>query len=78
LKLLDRFTERSNAEISEILECCAEHLKQGGSRPKQFLEGIANRQEAVYVASNWRVQLMRELAGSVKFRRLIGAASAGG
>jgi hypothetical protein len=77
LKLLDRFTERSNAEISEILECCAEHLEHGGSRPKQFLEGIANRQEALYGASNWRVQLMRELAGSVKLRRLIGAASAG-
>jgi hypothetical protein len=77
LKLLDRYTERSNAEISEILESCAEHLEHGGSRPKKFLQGIANRQEAVYGANNWRVQLMRQLAVSPKLRQLIGAASAG-
>jgi hypothetical protein len=76
LKLLDRFTERSNAEIAEILESCAEHLRHGGSRPKHFLEGIANRQEAVYGASNWRVQLMRKLAVSTKLGRLIDAANA--
>jgi hypothetical protein len=77
LKLLDRYTERSNADISEILESCAEHLKYGGSHPRQFLEGIANRQEAVYGGSNWRVRLMRELSGSAKFLQLINAATAG-
>jgi hypothetical protein len=76
LKLLDRYSERSNAEISEILESCAEHVKQGGSRPKRFLQGIASSQEAIYGSSNWRVQLMRELAGSPKFLTLITAASA--
>jgi hypothetical protein len=75
LKLLDRYTELSNAEIAEILESCAEHVKQGGSRPKWFLQGIANRQEAIYGTSNWRVQLMRELAASQKFLTLIAAAS---
>lgn len=76
LKLLDRYSERSNAEISEILESCAEYSEHGGSRPRQFLKGIANRQEAVYGTSNWRVQLMRELASSAKLRKLIDAASA--
>lgn len=75
LKLLDRYTERSNAEISEILESCAEHLEHGGTRPGQFLEAIASRQEAIYGISNWRVQLMRKLAGSARFRQLIDAAN---
>ncbi len=77
LKLLDRYTERSNAEIAEILESCAEHLLHGGSQPRRFLRGIADRQELIYGTSNWRVQLMRELAASNKFQRLIAAASAG-
>jgi hypothetical protein len=76
LKLLDRYTERSNAEIAEILESCSEHLASGGTLAKRFLEGIAERQEAIYGASNWRVQLMRELAQSAKLRQLIRSATA--
>jgi len=75
LKLLDRYTEQSNVEIAEILEACAEHLGAGGSKPRRFLIGIANRQMAVYGSSNWRVQLMRKLAASPRFKRLIDAAT---
>jgi hypothetical protein len=72
LDLINRFTEQGNDEIDEILADCAIHLESGGTDAIGFLKARAEERAEIYGESNWRVQLMRELAKADELENWIG------
>jgi len=58
LKLIDRYNERGNDEIAEILSDCRVHLDSGGADARRFLLGRANDRQTVYGRNHWIAVLM--------------------
>lgn len=62
LKLTDRYDERGNDEVAEILSDCREFLNAGGQNVRKFLSGCAVDRRAVYGANHWVAVLMNTMA----------------
>lgn len=63
LHLLERYTELSNDEISEIVSSCRIHIEAGGRDARQYLVLQAADLESTYGLNHWRAVLMRAMAG---------------
>lgn len=63
LHLLDRYNERGNDEVSEILADCKLYLETGGPDVGQFLSARASDRRDVYGSNHWIAVLMAALAG---------------
>lgn len=74
LKLLDRYDERGNDEVAEILSDCSEFLEAGGLKVRKFLSGRAKERGAVYGRNHWIAVLMDALAQHPKLEAWINAA----
>lgn len=64
LKLIDRYNELSNDEISEVLSDCRVFYEAGGGRQnvRNFLVGRANERRNVHGINHWIVVLMNAMA----------------
>jgi len=76
LKLLSKFKNQSNSEISNTFSVCVAHLKDGGSSMAAFLTHICDDEEAIFGLNHWRVVLKRALARSGDFEMHVLAAAA--
>lgn len=74
LKLIDRYDERSNDKVSEILSDCREFLNAGGQNVKQFLGGRAKDRSVVYGVNHWIAVLMNDMAGHPKLEAWVDTA----
>lgn len=74
LKLLDRYDERGNDEVAEILSDCRTFRDAGGNSVRDFLIGRANDRGAVYGRNHWIAVLMDALAKHPKLEGWIPAA----
>jgi 5-methylcytosine-specific restriction endonuclease McrA len=73
LHLLERYTELSNDEISEIVSSCRIHLEAGGSNVRQYLGLQAQDLECTHGLNHWRAVLMRTMAGHANLQAWIEA-----
>lgn len=62
LKLIDRYDERGNDEVAEILSDCSEFLDAGGQDARKFLIGRAKDRRTVYGRNHWIAVLMGAMA----------------
>lgn len=62
LKLIDRYDERGNDEVSEILSDCREFRDAGGQNVRKFLSGRAADRHSVYGRNHWISVLMITMA----------------
>jgi hypothetical protein len=62
LKLIDRYDERGNDEVAEILSDSREFLDAGGADLVRFLTGRANDRRNVYGRNHWLAILMDAIA----------------
>ena len=71
LRLITRYAEHSNDEITEILSSCRAHTIAGGNDPRTFLIALAADAEDLFGISHWRSVLMRKLASSAELPALL-------
>lgn len=62
LKLIDRYDERGNDEVAEILSDCREFCDAGGQYVRKFLNGRAKDRRTVYGRNHWIAVLMDAMA----------------
>ncbi|WP_374497314.1 hypothetical protein [Vogesella indigofera] len=62
LKLIDRYDERGNDEVTEILSDCREFCHAGGQNVRKFLNGRAEDRRKVYGRNHWISVLMTAMA----------------
>jgi 5-methylcytosine-specific restriction endonuclease McrA len=62
LKLIERYDERGNDEVAEILSGCRAFLNAGGQDVRKFLSECAIERRAVYGANHWIAVLMKTMA----------------
>lgn len=62
LKLIERYDDRGNDEIGEILADCGAHLSAGGADVRNFLRGRAADRRAVYGTNHWIAVLMQAMS----------------
>lgn len=62
LKLLDRYDERGNDEVAEILSDCRQFHDAGGQDVRAFLTGRADDRRTVYGRNHWIAVLMGAMA----------------
>lgn len=62
LHLIERYDERGNDEIAEILSDCRVHIDVGGPDARTFLQGRANDRQTVYGRNHWIAVLMKAMA----------------
>lgn len=62
LKLIDRYDERGNDEVAEILSDCREFLDAEGKNVRKFLAGRAKDRLTVYGRNHWIAVLMDAMA----------------
>ena len=62
LKLIDRYDERGNDEVSEILSSCRVFRDKGGPNVRGFLNGCAKDRRNVYGRNHWISVLMAAMA----------------
>lgn len=67
LKLLDRYDERGNDEVAEILSDCRTFLEAGGAKVRAFLKGQAEDRKTVYGRNHWIAVLMAALCQHANF-----------
>ena len=67
LRLIERYDERGNDEIAEILADCGAFLNSGGEDVRDFLSGRAADRRAVYGSNHWITVLMRTMAEHPNF-----------
>lgn len=67
LKLIERFNERSNDEVSEILSDCRSFVVAGGQDARTFLSLQADDRAAVYGRNHWIAVLMAAMAVHADF-----------
>lgn len=58
LKLIDRYDERGNDEVAEILSDCQTFLESGGQQVRTFLRKRAEDRAAIYGRNHWIAVLM--------------------
>ena len=74
LKLIDRYDERGNDEVAEILSDCREFIDAGGNDVRKFLNGRAKDRRTVYGRNHWIVVLMDTMALHPNFEAWVDAA----
>ncbi len=73
LKLIDRYNERSNDEVAEILAACRSYCDAEGQHVRDFLSRQAFDRSMVYGRNHWIAVLMCALAYHQKLEIWIGA-----
>lgn len=68
LKLIQRYDERGNDEVAEILANCCQFLSAGGQNVRKFLKGCAKERRAIYGRNHWIVVLMDAIAQHNNFK----------
>jgi 5-methylcytosine-specific restriction endonuclease McrA len=74
LRLIDRYDERGNDEVAEILSDCREFLDAGGTDVQKFLTGRAKDRRTIYGRNHWIAVLMEAIAGHPHLMAWIDAA----
>ncbi|MEI2454760.1 hypothetical protein ABU614_15065 [Lysobacter firmicutimachus] len=74
LKLIDRYDERSNDEVAEILSDCRVFLNAGGANLQEFLKGRSNDRRETYGANHWIAVLMNTMAEHPNLKNWVHAA----
>ncbi len=74
LKLIERYDERSNDEVAEILSDCGVFLETGGQDVQAFLNGQAKDRSTVYGRNHWIAVLMDAMAQHQNLAAWINAA----
>lgn len=74
LKLIDRYDERGNDEVAEILSDCREFRDAGGTDVQKFLTGRAKDRRTVYGRNHWIAVLMAAIAEHPNLMTWVGAA----
>lgn len=67
LNLIERYNERSNDEVSEILSDCRSHVAAGGLDARAFLSLQADDRAAVYGRNHWIAVLMAAVVAHADF-----------
>ena len=62
LNLIDRYDERGNDEVAEILSDCRQFRDAGGQNAQDFLSGRAQDRAGVYGRNHWIPVLMNAMA----------------
>lgn len=62
LKLIERYDERGNDEVGEILADCAAYLNSEGEHVRDFLSGRAADRRAVHGPNHWIAVLMQAMS----------------
>ena len=62
LSLIERYDDRGNDEIGEILADCRSFIDAGGTDVKAFLQGRVNDRKTTYGRNHWIVVLMDAMA----------------
>jgi hypothetical protein len=71
LGLIFTYNELASDEITEVFNACVAHIRCGGAGVRQFVEELLAPEEVLYGINHWRVVLMKELALSADFSRLV-------
>jgi hypothetical protein len=71
LGLIFTYNELASDEVTEVFNACVAHIRCGGANVRQFLEELLAPEEVLYGINHWRVVLMKELALSADFARLV-------
>lgn len=67
LKLIDRYDERGNDEVAEILSDCGTFLELGGQKVREFLRKRAEDRSTVYGRNHWIAVLMGAMCQHASF-----------
>ncbi|WP_213908383.1 hypothetical protein [Stutzerimonas nitrititolerans] len=67
LKLIDRYDERGNDEVAEILSDCRTFLDAGGQKVRDFLSKRAEDRITVYGRNHWIAVLMGAMCQHANF-----------
>ncbi|QIM50818.1 HNH endonuclease [Hydrogenophaga crocea] len=73
LNLIERYNERGNDEVSEILSDCRSYVAAGGQDARAFLSLQAADRAAVYGRNHWIAVLMEAVAAHADFDDWIAA-----
>jgi 5-methylcytosine-specific restriction endonuclease McrA len=73
LKLLSRYKNEANDEISTAFDTVKAHIINGGSSVESFLNSICDSEEVKFGKSHWRVVLKRQLAQIPEFVSYVNA-----
>lgn len=71
LRLIFTYNELASDEVTEVFNACVAHIRCGGANVRQFVEELLAPEEVLYGINHWRVVLMKELALSADFARLV-------
>lgn len=71
LGLIFTYNELASDEVTEVFNACVAHIRCGGARVSQFVEALLAPEENLYGINHWRVVLMKKLAVSADFARLV-------
>jgi 5-methylcytosine-specific restriction endonuclease McrA len=73
LKLLDRYKNEANDEISTTFDTVKAHIMNDGSSVESFLNSICDSEEVKFGKSHWRIVLKRQLAQMPDFVNYVNA-----
>lgn len=62
LKLLERYDERGNDEVAEIIASCRSFVEEGGQNVNGFLQRQATDRAGAHGANHWIAVLMQKMA----------------
>ncbi|MDH2540483.1 HNH endonuclease [Acinetobacter baumannii] len=71
LNLINNYNENVNDEITEVFNTCVSHLREGGRNIGNFIFQLISTEENLYGINHWRVVLMKALARSPRFERIV-------
>jgi 5-methylcytosine-specific restriction endonuclease McrA len=67
LRLINRYKNEANDEISTAFEISKAHISDGGGSVENFLNQVCDGEEVKFGKSHWRVVLKRQLALTQEF-----------
>lgn len=71
LGLISTYNELANDEITEVFNACIAHIRCEGADVRKFVDELLTPEEVLYGKNHWRVVLMKALAVSADFVRLV-------
>lgn len=71
LKLLERYNELANDEVTRIFTSCVCHLNDGGNSIAGFLVPLGKSEESLYGLNYWLAVLIKALSSNVIFETLV-------
>lgn len=71
LKLLERYDELANDEITRIFTSCVCHLNDGGNSIAGFLVPLGKSEESLYGLNYWLAILIKALSSNVIFETIV-------